>query len=135
MTASVRPSKIAASLLRSAVRTPKLSFSEARIESSARARSPISSRAGDVERGVEGARRHLPGGAGRGATTRWEIADRDQEAGEDADQRPRRPAPAVVAEEVDGGGGDQADRGEGAGQPEPHADPRTWARCDLVAAP
>jgi hypothetical protein len=43
MTASVRPSKIAASLLRSAVSTPKLSFREARIESRARARSPISS--------------------------------------------------------------------------------------------
>ena len=44
ITASPSPSKIAVSLSRSAVSTPKLSFRASRIESSERARSPISSR-------------------------------------------------------------------------------------------
>ena len=107
ITASVRPSKIASSLLRSAVSTPKLSFSEARIESRARARSPISSRAADLERRVEGAAPPFRPRPGRGATTRWEIADGDQEAGEDADQHRGDQRLLVVAEEVDGAGGDQ----------------------------
>ena len=76
-------------------------------------------------------RRHLPGGAGearrRGGRSRPRSGSR---RGRRA--RPRRAAPAVVAEEVDGGGGDQADRGEGAGQPErmptARADPRDLVR-------
>ena len=73
MTTSVRPSKIAASLLRSAVITPKLSFSEARIESSARARSPISS----GPEAFSGASKEPPAispAARARPTTRWEIA-------------------------------------------------------------
>ena len=80
-------------------------------------------RAGDVERGVEGAARHLAGGAGE-ADDAVGDRDRDQEAGEDADHHRRDQRLLVVAEEVDGAGGDQADRGEGAGEPEAHADSR-----------
>ena len=122
ITASVRPSKIASSLLRSAVSTPKLSFSEARIESRARARSPISSRPPRPQRRVEGARGHLAGGLGE-ARDAVGDRDRDQEAGEDADQHRDDQRPLVVAEEVDGEGGDQRDGGECAGQPQPHAYP------------
>ena len=112
ITASVRPSKIACSLLRSAVSTPKLSFSEARIESSARARSPISSRP-PTSSGASKEPAAISPAARARRSTRWEIADRDQEAGEDAERDRAEHRARAVAEQVDDAGGEQADRGEG----------------------
>src|SRR5260221_246881 len=77
----------------------------------------------DAERGVEGAARHLRRGAGQVHDAVGDR-DRDQEAGEDADRHRGDQGLLVVAEEVDGGGGDRADRGEGGGEPEAHPDPR-----------
>ena len=82
MTASVRPSKIACSLLRSAVRTPKLSFSEVRIDSSERASCADLVAATGLQRHLEGPGRHLAGGS-REAGDPVGDPDRDQEAGED----------------------------------------------------
>ena len=97
MTASVRPSKIASSLLRSAVITPKLSFSEARIDSSARASSPISSRP-PLSRGAskEPAAIFL----GRLGEALDPLGDRggDQEAGEDAEADRAEHGARLVAE-------------------------------------
>ena len=73
ITASVRPSKIAASLLRSAVRTPKLSLSEARIDSRARARSPISS-GPETSREASKEPAAISPAAWARRATRWEIA-------------------------------------------------------------
>jgi hypothetical protein len=73
MTTSVSPSKIAASLLRSAVSTPKLSFNDARIESRARARSPISS-GPETLRGASKEPPAISLAAWARRTTRWEIA-------------------------------------------------------------
>jgi hypothetical protein len=70
----VRPSKIASSLLRSAVRTPKLSFSELRIESSGTGQVADLVGPGDFQRHVEGAGGHLaapgPGGDAVGESQR-----------------------------------------------------------------
>jgi hypothetical protein len=73
ITASVSPSKIASSLLRSAVSTPKLSFSEARIDSRARARSPISS-GPETASGASKEPEAISAAAWARRETRWEIA-------------------------------------------------------------
>ncbi len=103
MTASVRPSKIAFSLLRSAVSTPKLSFSEARIDSRARARSPISSRP-PLSRGASKEPAAISPAARERRVDAVRDSDRDQEADEDAegDRTEHRAGP--VAEGVDDAG-------------------------------
>ena len=73
MTASARPSKIAASLSRSEVSTPKLSLSAARIESSDLARSPISSRP-ETSSGTSKRPEAICSAARARRLTRWAIA-------------------------------------------------------------
>ena len=79
-------------------------------------------KATDLEVGVEGAGGEFAGGAGE-APDPVRNADRDQEAGEDAEGDRAEHGTGAVAEEVDDAGGQQRHRGEGADQPEPDPDP------------
>ncbi len=76
----------------------------------------------DPQRRVEGARGHFVGGLGEPRDAVGDR-DRDQEAGEHADQHGNDQRLLVVAEEIDGKGGDQRDGGKRPRQPQPHAYP------------
>ncbi len=79
-------------------------------------------RPGDLEGSVERSGRHLTGGLGKAGDA---VGDGhcNEEAGEDAEQDRADEGAVVGAEEVDGGTRDQADRREGAREPEAHPDP------------